>query len=34
MDVFLNDVMDLNTDVEPDKRLDELRNLFDPFRDH
>jgi hypothetical protein len=33
MDVFLNDVMDLNTDVEPDERLDELRNLLDPFRD-
>jgi hypothetical protein len=31
--VFLNDVMDLNTDVEPDERLDELRNLLDPFHD-
>jgi hypothetical protein len=33
MDAFLNDVMDLNTDVEPDKLLDEFRNLLDPFRD-
>jgi len=33
MDVFLNDVMDLNTDVEPDALLDELRNLLDQFRD-
>ena len=34
MDAFLNDVMDINTDVEPDELLDELLDLLDPFCDY
>lgn len=34
MDAFLNDVMDIHTDVEPDELLDDLLALLDPFSDY
>ena len=34
MDAFLNDVMDINTDVEPDELFDDFLGLLDPYCDY
>ena len=34
MDVFLNDVMDINTDVEPDELFDDFLGLLDAYCDY